>query len=266
LKRQARFLADSRQADAVRLEAERVREAEVRALREAELVLSVSEEEADFVNLATHRDTRTYILPSFVELAADPPGFHDRKDLLFFGGFLAGPGSPNEDALLHLVSDVMPLVWAEVPDVVLHVVGADPTSAVRELDGPRLNVVGYVDDPTEWLLKTRVHVHPMRFGAGIKLKLLETMGAGLPFVTTTVGAEGLGLAHTPWLVSDHPPEIARRTIDLYRNQDRWGLTQQALVEIAQNRFGRDAFRETLVHALRHAGVASPSIAHLSAAS
>jgi GT2 family glycosyltransferase/glycosyltransferase involved in cell wall biosynthesis len=266
LRRQADVLDHSQHAGAVRLEAERVREAEVRAVREAELVLCVSEEEADFVNLATNGATQTYVLPSFVEVADDPPGYHERKDLLFFGGFLAGPGSPNEDALLYLVSDVMPLVWAEEPGVVLQIVGADPTPAVQKLDGPRLNVVGYVDDPVEWLLKTRVHVHPMRFGAGIKLKLLETMGAGLPFVTTTVGAEGLGLMHTPWLVSDEPHEIARRTIDLYRSKDCWDVTQKVMLEIARNRFGRDAFRETLVHALRHAGIASPSIAQLPAAS
>jgi glycosyltransferase involved in cell wall biosynthesis len=102
----------------------------------------------------------------------------------------------------------------------------------------------------------------MRYGAGIKLKLLETMAAGLPFVTTTVGAEGLGLAQAPWLVSDNSAEIARRTVGLYRDQDQWEAVHNALVELATNRFGREAFRTTLVHALRHAGVASPSIASI----
>ena len=64
---------------------------------------------------------------------------------------------------------------------------------MRELQGPHVEVVGFVPDPAERLSAARVHVHPLRYGAGIKLKLIDTMAAGLPFVTTPIGAEGLGL-------------------------------------------------------------------------
>src|SRR5207247_10511761 len=128
-----------------------------------------------------------------IEPVRNPAGFHDRHDLLFFGGFLAGAGSPNEDALLHLVRDVLPILWERDPELRLHVVGADPTAAVEALQSERINVVGYVEDPAEWLARTRVHVSPMRFGSGIKIKLLDTIAAGLPFATTDDGADVLPL-------------------------------------------------------------------------
>jgi O-antigen biosynthesis protein len=251
-------VSDGDDAEAALAEAGRTREAEIEAIREADVVFSVSEDEAAFVQQAA-AGVPTFVLPSFVEPVDTPPGHEQRKDLIFFGGFLGGPGTPNEDALLHLVAHVMPLVWREEPELVLHVIGADPTPAVAETSGPRINVVGYVADPLEWLLRARVHVHPMRFGAGIKLKLLETMAAGLPFITTRVGAEGLGVARAhPLLVTDEPEELARRTLLLYREQSAWEAAQQALLELARARFSRDRFRATLAAGLAHAGIAAPA--------
>jgi glycosyltransferase involved in cell wall biosynthesis len=142
--------------------------------------------------------------------------------------------------------------------VALHVIGADPTERVLELHGGGVDVVGYVTDPTEWLARARLHVHPMRFGAGIKLKLIETMAAGLPFVTTRVGAEGLGLgALGALLVNDEPEEMARRTLLLYRDAELWERTQHELLEIVRDRFNRAVFRWTLADAMMHAGMAPP---------
>ena len=113
----------------------------------------------------------------------------------------------------------MPILWEREPDLVLHVVGADPTPAVEALHGERINVVGYVDDPAEWLDRTRVHVSPMRYGAGIKLKLLDTIAAGHPFVTTAVGAEGLPLGNLrAQLVAEQPLRLAELTHALYTDE------------------------------------------------
>ena len=188
----------------------------------------------------------------------NPAGFHERHDLLFFGGFLAGAGSPNEDALLHLVSDVMPIVWERSPELHLHVVGADATPAVEALHGERVNVVGYVEDPAEWLARTRVHVSPMRFGSGIKLKLLDTIAAGQPFVTTAVGAEGLPLGPLrPALVAEEPELLAELVHSLYTDERLWGRAQRGLLDIARLTFDRDTFRRTLAEAMSHLGVLPP---------
>ena len=257
LERMVGFLEDSADVGRVSADANAVRQIELGALHESEVVFAVSDEEKEFIGEVAH-DVPTFVLPHWIEAVDRPAGFHDRSDLLFFGGFLAGPGSPNEDALLHLVNDVLPIVWERDPELRLHVVGADPTPAVEALHGERVNVVGYVADPGEWLARTRVHVSPMRFGSGIKIKLLDTIAAGLPFVTTPVGAEGLPLGSLqPDLVAEEPAALGQLVHALYTDEELWRRAQDGLLEIARSRFDRDTFRRTLVEAMSYLGLMPP---------
>jgi glycosyltransferase involved in cell wall biosynthesis len=198
------------------------------------------------------------VLPTYADFLDEPPAFDSRQGVIFFGGFLAGPGGPNEDAAVRLVEEVMPVLWEALPELELEIVGADPTPAVRKLHRPLVEVVGFVPDPVERLSRARVHVHPLKFGAGIKLKLIDTMAAGLPFVTTPVGAEGLGLGELEnVLVAESSSELARLALDLYRDPVLWSHVRGEILEVVENRFGRERFRRTLIEALGQVGVAPP---------
>ena len=139
-------------------------------------------------------------------------------------------------------------------------IGADVTDAIRALEGPA--------DPDRratsrirlaWLTRARLHVNPMRFGAGLKQKFLDSLAAGLPFVTTTVGAEGFPLGDVrDSVVSDDPAELARLLGRLYTDRAEWERVQQRLLELAATRFDRDSFRRTLIEALTYVGVAPPT--------
>jgi GT2 family glycosyltransferase len=239
-------------------EAAKMRRLEVEALQAADAAFCVSEEERSIVQEIAP-GIQAFLVPTYVDPVAPVPTFEERRDLVFFGGFLGGAGSPNEDSLLHLVSDVVPLIRRELPDVRLRVVGADPTPAVLALAGDGIDVVGFAEDPTPFLAAARVHVNPLRYGAGIKLKLLDTMAAGLPFVTTGVGAEGLGLGSLARdLVAEEPEELAALAVRLYRHQAAWEAVQAGLLELALTRFGRIRFRTTLVEALTSMGFGLPS--------
>jgi GT2 family glycosyltransferase/glycosyltransferase involved in cell wall biosynthesis len=241
-----------------------LRELERTGIAGADVVLCASADEASFAQDLT--DAPVFVLPTYVEPLEDAPGFGDRSGVAFFGGFLAGPGGPNEDAAERLVTDVMPLLWEKLPELELEILGANPTPAVRELQSPRVNVVGFVPDPIERLSRLRVHVHPLRVGAGIKLKLIDTMAAGLPFVTTPTGAEGLGLADLEdVLVADSPADLARLALELYENAELWSDVQGRLLDLARRRFGRDSFRRTLIEAFATVGIAPPAGRALSSA-
>ena len=254
LERQAELLPPGSE---VRAQAARARESEVRAVQESDLVFVVSDEEAEFVaEVAPGKPV--FVLPSFVAPLADPPGFDERSGLIFFGGFLGGAASPNEDSLAYLVNEVLPLFWEEHPDVGLTVIGADMSESVRALAGPRVEIVGYVEDPAEWLSKARLHVNPMRFGSGVKLKFLDSIAAGLPFVTTTIGAEGLALGDLrSSLVAYDPASLAALIARLYTDRPEWELAQASLLDLAAARFDRASFQRTLIEALSHVGVAPP---------
>jgi glycosyltransferase involved in cell wall biosynthesis len=115
-----------------------------------------------------------------------------------------------------------------------------------------------VPDPLERLARARVHLHPLRFGAGIKLKLIDTMAAGTPFVTTPTGAEGLGLGELETvLVAEADADLTQLALRLFRDRALWERVQTDLLRIARERFGRQEFRRTLVSAFMDVGVAPP---------
>jgi glycosyltransferase involved in cell wall biosynthesis len=257
LERQAGVVKSRDEQARVSASAARFRALELRALQEADAVFCVSPEEEEVVKEVAP-DCLTAQLPGWVTPADAPPRFADRRDLIFFGGFLAGPGSPNEDAVLYVVNEVLPSFWEREPDAVLHIVGADVTPAVEALGSERVNVVGFVEEPKEWLDRVRVHVSPLRFGAGVKLKLLDTLAAGLPLVTNTIGGEGLYLdGLKEFVLADEPSDLAGLVYRLYTEKELWERVQQDLLEIARTRFDHTAFKQSLVQALSQVGVAPP---------
>ncbi len=158
--------------------------------RVADVVLYPSAEEAAMVRkIEPDVDARAVPMvgfDTFVTRTAPPEG----EMLLFVGGF---KHPPNEDAVRWFVEAVLPLVRAVRPGVHLVLAGADPGPSVRALAGPGVEVTGYVTDAALTTLydRARVVVAPLRFGAGVKGKVVEAMRLGVPVVTTTVGAQGL---------------------------------------------------------------------------
>jgi O-antigen biosynthesis protein len=226
------------------------------AMRAADLVVCVTEDERRIAE-SLAPGVATTVLSYVIQRDTRPVGFEKRSGLIFFGGFMAGAGSPNEDGALLAAGDVLPMLRHLDPSVRLAIVGADPTDAVRALAGPAVQVVGAVDDPRDWLGRARVHLAPLRFGAGIKLKLLDSMAAGLPFVTTPVGAEGLELGRLGrLLVAEHPSELAHLTNRLYHDGDLWSEVSAALLDHAEH-FGLEQFRKRLIEALSGLGLAPP---------
>jgi glycosyltransferase involved in cell wall biosynthesis len=127
------------------------------------------------------------------------------------------------------------------------------------LSGPDVDVVGPVKDPHPWLASSLLMLAPMRFGAGVKLKMLDAMAAGLPFVTTAVGAEGLQLSDElrHLLVAEEPSDLVRKTWRLLSNADIWVEAQERLLTVAKTEFGDDVFRRSLVEAMAAVGFAPP---------
>jgi len=131
--------------------------------------------------------------------------------LLFVAGF---NHPPNIDAACWFVAEVLPLLEEEIGAVHLHIAGSNPNKAVRELASDNIKVHGYVSDEALLDLYSTSHcaVVPLRFGAGVKGKVLEAIQYGVPLVTTSVGAEGIPNATEVMDVADEPEAFAHAVV------------------------------------------------------
>jgi hypothetical protein len=129
--------------------------------------------------------------------------------------------APNSDAARWFVSSVLPLVREKLPDVELRLVG-DPDAAVTALgDQPSVTVVGKVPTMEPELARADIVVVPLRYGSGTRLKILEAFAHRIPVVSTTIGAEGLGLEPgRQLLIGDDPESFAAACVELLTSTDR----------------------------------------------
>lgn len=222
------------------------------ALRELELAM-VRATDATFVvtdaeRLHVERDvphSRLIVLPMVHDIAARVPPPTERSGILFIGGFAH---TPNVDAAVKLVRDVMPAVWRELHDVRVSIVGADAPPEVKSLASARVDVTGWVEDLQPLLERSRLMLAPLTYGAGIKGKVTQCLAAGLPVVTTTIGAEGLG-AGDAMLVSDDPLGLAAYTIRLCRDDALWERLSRAGQALIAATCSRDIIAERVLEAL-----------------
>ena len=229
-----------------RKEADHYEAMETMLWRRSDVVLYPSSEEVAQVHqLAPGVDVRPIQAYCFDSFGA-PAGasFDSRSDLLFVAGF-AHP--PNVDAACWLVKRILPIVHGVLPDVRLYLVGSNPTDAVTALSNERVVVTGYVPDDVlqEHYARRRVAVVPLRFGAGVKSKVVEALQQGLPLATTSVGAQGLdGLAQVV-RVADDETSIARALLELLTDQGAWLACSQAASRFAEQRFSKASMRHAL---------------------
>lgn len=168
--------------------------------------------------------------------------FHQRKDVFFIGNFLH---EPNWDAVLFLKRTIWPIVHQKLPTLNLHIYGAFATQKVTDLHNPRERffVNGHAPNAVDVFLKHRLLIAPLRFGAGIKGKLIMAMETGTPSITSSIGAEGIS-EESIWngVVENNPEEFAKAIVDLYENETLWNHAKIKGFEILNSGFNASDFK------------------------
>ncbi len=163
---------------------------EAHAAARADIVLTHSPAEAQLLRQAVSFD-RVHVVPFAVGARPGRRRFAERHGLAFIGSF---GHAPNADAVYVLAHDIMPLVWAQDPSITCRIAGHGWHAARLPGLDPRLEILGPTNDLDGLLDSVRLTVAPLRFGAGIKAKVLDSFAAGVPCVMTGIAAEGLPLA------------------------------------------------------------------------
>lgn len=225
-----------------RLQADRMRRFEAQTCARFDCVIAVSEADAQYMReryglkhvraIPTSVDTNYF---EFAPLAADSP-----PSIVFVGSM---DWSPNEDGVLWFASQVLPLIHAAHPDATFTVVGRSPGPRIRELaqHDIRIRVTGRVDDVRPYLRSATCSVVPLHVGGGTRIKIYESISAGTPVVSTTIGAEGLPLDHDRHvLIADDARGFAELVLRmLCPNGERDRLAHSG-AEFVRARFGTAA--------------------------
>lgn len=211
-------------------------------------VLYPSEKEAAEVRVLSPSTPSRAITPFCMDVAAPHVAPTGDRNVLFVAGF---GHPPNVDAAVWLVREVMPLLRAAIGPVRLVLAGSNPTEGVYALAGDDVDVTGWVSEAQlQALYRThRAAAVPLRFGAGVKGKVVEALSQGLPLVTTPTGAQGIAGLDGVVLVRDGTEAFAEALGLLLTDDAVWLRQSLSQIRFAEKTFSRAAMRRSVLAAL-----------------
>lgn len=223
----------------------KTKERELDVYRSADAVITVTVDDAARL-LEEHSDITCEVVPNIHELClSDTPP--ERDSLIFVGGFIH---TPNIDAVHYFCSDILPLIKKVKSDTQLTIVGSKPPEQIRLLESESIKVTGYVPETSSYLHKSHVSVAPLRYGAGMKGKIGEAMAHGVPVVTTSVGAEGMGLLHrTNAMIADSPQAFAFAVLELLNNSNLHATIRANAIRLIDENYTPEQIAKSMVNVL-----------------
>jgi len=226
---------------------------EVASILRSDLALIISEAEMELLTgLFGVKSSQLHYLPYLLERLDEEqigkwPSFEEREHFVTIGNFRH---APNRDAVRYLDETVWPMIRERLPDAELHAWGAYPGREDRALHDPDrgLYVRGRAGNAKEVVSRARVLLAPLRFGAGLKGKLVEAMECGTPSVTTEIGAEGIAGEEREWCgaIETEPEAFAEAAVSLYADRKAWMAAQENGVAIINGRFSKEEFGPRLL--------------------
>jgi len=230
MEREAKLLGDPVMAEA----ASTMRETELKLVNQADATIVVSEYESSLLRKLTPL-ARVHQIPILREETPIPEGdWANRRDFLFIGTYGHGP---NVDAVLWFVREVWPKLQAMGYSDSFTIAGSHVTPQINDLAGDRIVVRGYVRDLSPLFRKHRLSVAPLRYGGGIKGKIVTSLSLGVPVVATPIAAEGMGLGNEDdVLVADTADRMAEQIVRVYNDGDLWRRLSSNGYRTFQDRF------------------------------
>lgn len=227
---------------------------EIAAILRCDLSLIISSYEMELLQSEFNVDPKLlHHLPFMVDLNTLPEStksFEERKHFMTIGNFRH---APNWDAVLQL-QKIWPKIRKQLPDTELHIYGSYPPPKATALHNPKtgFHIKGWAKDAQEVMEQARVCVAPLRFGAGIKGKLLDAMKLQTPNVTSEIGSEGMlpqGELQWPGTVADDIDEFVEQAVALYKDEEKWLKAQSQCHSILEAHYEQNQLGDKLIERL-----------------
>lgn len=227
---------------------------EIAAIYRCDLTLTISQYEMDILQDRFGVPANILLYMPFmlkdIQVNTEIP-YSERNHFVSIGNFRH---EPNWDAVLQLKQTIWPLIRKQLPQAQLHVFGAYPPKKATQLHNEKQGflVKGWCEDAFKELSQARVLLAPLRFGAGLKGKLLDAAQCGLPSVTTSIGSEGLFDDNTASTAcaSDDFEAFAQQAVDLYSNETLWQKKQDACLDFLQTGFDWATYSQNMIGAIQ----------------
>jgi GT2 family glycosyltransferase/glycosyltransferase involved in cell wall biosynthesis len=183
------------------------------------------------------------VVSNIVDVAGSRTPFSLRRDWLFIGGFRH---TPNVDAVLFFMQEIYPLVSRRLGEAKFYIIGDNAPPEIVALGNDRIVIAGLQRDAGPFFDSVRLSVAPLRFGAGVKGKINQSMAFGVPVVATSVAVEGTELRdREEVLVADEPEDFARALIELYESEELWNRLSENGIERTRALYSTEVARERL---------------------
>jgi len=221
---------DSLENKTKNIETENMHQLELSLMKKSDMTILTSIAEAKILH-DEDNSLKFSILPNIHAESHDITKFESRKNMLFLAGF---QHTPNIDSAKYLVQDIWPLIKQQLPESKLYIVGSNPPDDVKNLATDDIIVTGFVRDLSPYYKECKVMLAPLRYGAGVKGKITQSLAMGLPVVTTSIGGEGINLVDGKHcLTADNPEEFAKKAVKVYGDKDLWNNLSQNGLSIAK---------------------------------
>jgi glycosyltransferase involved in cell wall biosynthesis len=234
---------------------------EIASIYRSDFSLIISESEIDIlINQFKVDESLLHYLPFMLdkiekESIKTLPDFEERHHFVTIGNFLH---EPNYNAVLYLKETIWPLIRKQLSKAELHIYGAYVSQKVNQLHNEKEGflIKGFADDVNEVMLKAKVCLAPIRFGAGLKGKLVDAMKNGTPSIMTTIASEGMfGDLKSNGFIDNAPQEFANNAVKLYQDEIIWNEKQKNGFEVINKRFNKSSiqtkFLEQINSAIQH---------------
>ncbi|MCB0209223.1 MAG: glycosyltransferase [Anaerolineae bacterium] len=177
--------------------------------------------------------------------------FSERSGIIFVGSF---PHHPNVDGMVYFYQDIYPLLKEQLPDITITIIGSDPPEWLKQAADEQFIVTDYVPDIAPYFDHSRLSIAPLRYGAGVKGKVLLSMGYGVPVVASSIAAEGIPVVNgRDMLIADTPASFSEAIVELYYNEALWDQMSANGLKIIDKHFSFTTARQALTDLLNSLG-------------